>query len=110
MLNRLANHVNANAVLLLPGDRVDMCGPVTGHPDLEGAPPAGLTVYAVTTDPQLGEISTPNGRVEFLQVVGVTVAEKEQMLASSTDAVLATLAASNPLLLTDPARAGGTLQ
>ena len=105
MLNRLANHVNGNAVLLLPGDRIDMRSPVTGHPDVQGAPPTRLSVYAVTTDPQLGEISTPNGRLEFLQVVGVTAAEKEQMVATSTGVVLAALAVTNPLLLTDPARA-----
>ena len=105
MLNELAKHVNTNRVLLEPGDRIDMRAPVTGHPHVPGAPPTGLTVYAVTTDPQLGRIPTPNGTLQFLQVVGVTAAEKEQMLASSTTQVLTGLARNNPLLITDPRRA-----
>jgi hypothetical protein len=48
-------------------------------------------------------MQTPNGRLTFLQLVGVTAAEKERMVASSTSAVLAELAAANPLLVTDRA-------
>jgi suppressor of fused protein SUFU len=105
MLNELAKHVNTNRVLLESGDRIDMRSPVTGHPHVPDAPSTNLTVYAVTIDPQLGRISTPNGTVQFLQVVGVTDAEKEQMLASSTADVLAGLASDNWLLITDPHRA-----
>jgi hypothetical protein len=78
--------------------------PITGHPNTDG-PDTGLTVFAFTVDPQLGTIDTPNGKVIFYQAVGVTAAEKEQMLATSTRAVLDTLAVGNPLLITDPARA-----
>ncbi|MDR2986835.1 MAG: suppressor of fused domain protein [Nocardiopsaceae bacterium] len=105
MLNELAKHVNTNRVLLAPGDRIDMRSPVTGHPHLPDAPATGLSVYAVTTDQQLGRISTPNGSVQFLQVVGVTGAEKDRMLATSTAEVLTELARDNPLLITDPHRA-----
>lgn len=105
MINEMAKHVNTNRVLLEPGHRIDLRVPVTGYPNLPDAPNTGLTVYAVTVDPQLGEIATPNGRVVFLQLVGVTAAEKEQMLATSTADVLGRLAAGNPLLVTDPGRA-----
>lgn len=105
MINELAKHVNGNGVLMETGDRVDLQAPVTGHPHLPDAPPTGLTVYAFTLDPQLGQINTPNGQVAFLQAVGVTAEEKEQMLATSTADVLTDMATTNPYLLTDPARA-----
>lgn len=106
MMNEMAKHVNGNGVLLTPGDRIDLRQAVTGHPHVPGAPPTTLTVYAVTLDPTLGEIATPNGRVAFLQLVGVTAAEKERMVASTTADVLAALMRTNPLLITDPRRAG----
>ncbi|SEL57982.1 suppressor of fused domain protein [Streptacidiphilus jiangxiensis] len=104
ILQRLATHVNTRRVLLEPGHRIDMGRPATGHPDLPDAPPTGLTVYALLEDPQLGTIGTPHGRVVFLQVVGVSAAEKEEMLQAGTETVLARLAAADPLLVTDPAR------
>jgi hypothetical protein len=105
MINEMAKHVNGNRVLLAPGHRIDLRQPVTGYPRLPDAPDTRLTVYAITVDPELGEIQTPNGRVTFLQLVGVTAAEKDDMLATSTAAVLARLAQGNPLLITDPGRA-----
>ena len=105
MLNEIAKWVNQSATVLAPGTRVDLRAPVTGYPHAPEAPQTGLTVYAVTVDPELGGMDTPNGRVEFLQLVGVTEEEKKQMLASSTAAVLERLAADDPLLVTDPGRA-----
>ena len=60
-----------------------------------------LTTFAVTLDPQLGEVDTENGRVEFLLLVGVTDAERDQMVATSTAEVLARLGADNCLFVTD---------
>ena len=104
MLNELAKHVNTNKVVLEPGHRIDLRQPITGHPHLPDAPPSELTVYALTLDPQLGRIDTPNGKVEFLQAVGVSSREKADMLETSTAAVLAGLTEDNPLLITDPHR------
>jgi hypothetical protein len=105
MLNELAKHVNGNHVLLEAGDRIDLRAPVTGYPHIPDGPPTGLTVFAITIDPQLGTIHTPNGQVTFLQAVGVTTREKERMLTETTAAVLDELARTNPLLITNPARA-----
>ncbi|KAA2250712.1 suppressor of fused domain protein [Solihabitans fulvus] len=105
VLQELAKYVIGHGVLLEPGHRLDLRCPVTGHPCVPEAPSTGLTVVAVTTDPELGQIDTPHGMVRFLPVVGATVAEKAEMVASSTAAVLARLATSNPLLVTDPRRA-----
>lgn len=101
MVNEMAKHVNANSVPLEPGSRIDLQQAITGYPGLPDAPPSEQTVFAVTTDPQLGEIATPHGRVVFMQLVGVTAAEKARMVSSSTAEVLARLAAGNPLLVTD---------
>jgi Suppressor of fused protein (SUFU) len=105
MLNELAKHVNSNLVLLEAGHRVDLNAPITGSPHTPDGPPTGLSVLALTVDPRLGSIDTPNGRVTFLQVVGVTAAEKERMLEASTSAVLDELRVGNPWLTTDPERA-----
>lgn len=106
MLNEMAKLVRGNLVLLEPGSTIDLQGPITGDPTLSDAPWSGLTAFAVTLDPQLGVIATPHGEVAFLQLVGVTAAEKERMQSSSRAAVLAELAGGSPLLITDPARAG----
>ena len=103
MLDEIAQYVNDSRSLLAPGHRLDFRQPVTGHPGIEDAPATGLTVFAFAVDPELGEIDTPNGRVVFLQAVGVTAEEKGWMLASSTAGVLADR--GDPLLLTDPSRA-----
>lgn len=103
MLNELGKQVRGKGVPLEPGDRVDLRGPITGHPQTDG-PPSQLTVFAFREDPVLGAIETPQGSVRFVQVVGVTAAEKAQMVAASTETVLTQLAWGDPLLVLDPAR------
>ncbi len=103
MLNELGKQVRGKGVAIAPGDRVDLRGPVTGHPQTDG-PPSALTVFAFRNDPVLGAIETPQGSVRFVQVVGVTAAEKDQMVTAGTDVVLTQLAWSDPLLVLDPAR------
>lgn len=85
---------------------VDFRQPVTGHPHLADAPATGPTVFAFTAAPQLGTVGTPNGKVTFRQAVGVTPQEKAAMLEGGAARVLAEPAAGDPLLVTDPARAG----
>jgi hypothetical protein len=68
VLNQIARHINRTGVPLDPGHRLDVHAPVTGYPHIDGAPDTNPTVLAVLTDPELGEISTPNGKVSFLPV------------------------------------------
>ena len=79
-----------------------------GHRLQTGRPLGGLatrlTGIAFPIDPELGSISTPNGRIDFLLVVGVTTDEIDRMKALSTAAVLADLETSTSLV-TDPLRA-----
>ena len=102
VLNRLANFVNEGKLSIPPpGTRINLRAPITGFPDNPYATDTDLTTFAVTLDPQLGEVDTENGRVAFLLLVGVTDAERDQMVATSTAEVLARLGADNCLFVTD---------
>ena len=105
-LNEICRYVRRTAAPLDPGHRLDLQRPITGFPDVEGAPDTGLTVDLLTLDPELGRIDTPNGRMEFLQVVGITAAEKAVAVEAGDQSagLLARRAAEHPLLVTDPAR------
>jgi hypothetical protein len=56
-------------------------------------------------DPQLPPIATPNGRVEFLQVIGLTMDELEAISSWNAAAFLELRRGDDPLLLTDLSRA-----
>jgi hypothetical protein len=56
-------------------------------------------------DPQLRPMATPNGRVEFLQVVGLTMDELEAISSWNAAAFLELRRRHDPLLLTDLSRA-----
>ena len=98
LLARLGEYVFSSASPFGPGHRLDPGGPITGTTDTR------LTAVAFTADPELPSITTANGSVEFLEVVGISSAELEQMQQSTTAAVLKDLADQNPQLVTDPAR------
>ena len=65
-----------------------------------------ITGVAFVTDPQLGLIHTPHGRVQFLQMVGVTGSELAAIGAGTLEvkALMEQLAARDPLLATDLTR------
>ena len=63
VLDEIARYVADERAVLAPGHRLDVRHPVTGHPEVEGAPDTGLTVFAFAVDPVLGEVDTPNGPV-----------------------------------------------
>ena len=98
LLARLGEYVFTSASPFGPGHRLDPGGPITGATDTR------LTAVAFSADPELPSITTPNGSVDFLQVVGITSAELEQMQQSTTATVLDELAHDNPDLVTDPNR------
>jgi hypothetical protein len=81
------------------GHRLQVGGPITGD--------AGCSMEAVAfvSDPSLPVWTTsPNGSFEFYELVGITPAELAAMQASSTAVVVARLAETNPLLITDVGR------
>jgi suppressor of fused-like protein len=64
-------------------------------------------IHAVSfaLEPQLPRMATPNGRVEFLQIVGLTLDELEAISSWNATAFLELRRCKDPLLLTDPSRA-----
>jgi hypothetical protein len=64
-------------------------------------------IHAVSfvLDPQLPPIATPNGRVEFLQIVGLTMDELEAITSWNATAFLMLRQRDDPSLFTDLSRA-----
>jgi suppressor of fused len=80
------------------GDHVDLRGPIRLDAD------TAITAAAVATDPTLATVRGPFGRVEFLQLVGLTADELELCRVWRTDAVVALLAEADPLWVIDLSR------
>jgi hypothetical protein len=68
-----------------------------------------IHAVAFTLDPQLPPIETPNGRVVFLEVVGLTMDELDAISSWDVAAFLELRAQDDPLLLTDLARSSWLL-
>jgi len=64
-----------------------------------------LTAILFVLDPQLGSVeSSPHGRFDFLQLVGITADELAAKNEWDSEKVVGLLARDNPLLITDLAR------
>jgi suppressor of fused-like protein len=97
-LFNLGRYVRRSRNPLGSGHLMDLNGPICLGAD------TAIRAVALTTDPQLGEIQTPNGSVEFIQAVGVTMDEYHACGDWQTARVLEILRETNPLLITDLAR------
>src|SRR5690606_24188216 len=73
-------------------------GPITD------AAPTALTGLVFTPDRSVTATTSGNGRVAFLQVVGLTEGERGAAKAWSTDGLLELLTEREPLLVTDLSR------
>ena len=96
-LARLAAYVDDTGRVLRDGDKVSLEGAVD-----EAAP--SIKGLAMQRDPELGTIDTPNGRLTFLQTVGVMADEADLITRWSGKRLLDALAKQTPLLLTRPER------
>ncbi|MFG2001206.1 suppressor of fused domain protein [Spirillospora sp. NPDC048911] len=63
-----------------------------------------LTALAFVTDPLLGTIEAPNGRVDFITAVGVTADELAEAKENGNDSVVARLTETYGVPLTDVSR------
>jgi hypothetical protein len=90
-VRRSGNPFGANHVL-------DLNGPICLGSD------TAIRAIAFIADPQLGTIETPNGRVEFLQIVGLTSDEHDACSDWNTAPVLELLRETSPLSVTDTSR------
>jgi hypothetical protein len=80
------------------GHRMDLNGPIALGTD------TAIRAIAFILDPQLPAINTPNGRLEFLQVLGITLDELNAATDWTTDGLFDLLRKSNPLLITNQTR------
>jgi hypothetical protein len=94
-LQNIARYVFKTGNLLDVGHHMDLNGPIAlGQSTQIGA-------IFVAQDPQLPPIETVNGRLRFLEVVGVTQDELAASQAWKTDGMIELIAQSNSFLVTD---------
>jgi len=97
VLQDLARYIYASHNVLRPGDHTAFDGPIADGD-------TALTAFLFAADPELGTIDTPNGRVTFVQLVGVHDDEYRLAMEWDTHGVLELLARREPRLVTDLAR------
>ncbi|MGN7763790.1 suppressor of fused domain protein [Paenibacillus sp. 22594] len=95
LLQNLGRYVFNSGNVFRSGDYMDANGPIALEADTV------LTALAFITDPLLPAIDTPNGRVEFLQLVGITNDELLAMQVWNTLGVLLEMSEHIPLYMTD---------
>lgn len=104
VMNNLARYVFESGNWFDENHFVPANGPIRTNTKTE----IDIVGVAFALDPELGTISTPNGKVSFLQMVGITSAELERLKANSkkteVKALLDELRKDNPLLITDLTR------
>ena len=83
------------ATCFQPGDYLDANGPICLNSDTL------LTALAFVEDPDLPELNTPNGSVQFIQMVGITCRELEMIQSWNTRGFLAACESYMPKYVTD---------
>ncbi len=94
-LNNLARYVYETGNVFGAGHHLDLNGPIA----LEQETAIRAIVFAI--DPQLGTFSTPNGRITFLQIVGLTYDELHAVQGWDSSKFLELVARRSPMFLTD---------
>jgi riboflavin biosynthesis protein len=99
LMQNLARYVNESKRYFDPYHFIPANGPIRLDYDTD------ITALAFAPDPELGTIDTPNGKVQFLQMVGLTSAEYEYLKplnnVEAVEALLKKMQQDNPLLITD---------
>ncbi|MBL1077685.1 suppressor of fused domain protein [Nocardia sp. 2] len=96
MLQNLARYVFNSGNWFEAGHHINTNGPIAA--DREDCT---IRALAFLTDPELGAIETPHGRVEFLQIAGLTFDEYEAARQWRTEQLLEVLGPRIPLYVTD---------
>lgn len=99
LMQNLARYVFGSGNAFQAGHSLNANGPIS----LDR--PTCLRHVVFMPDPQLEPRDTPNGHLQFLQVVGVADEEADAMLRWSPDAVMHVLQPRMPLWITDLGRA-----
>lgn len=95
LLQNMGRYVFNSGNVFRNGDYLDANGPICLGAD------TSLTALAFVSDPQLQSMDTPNGHVQFLQMVGITNDELEAMQTWNTLGVLASGEEQIPSYVTD---------
>ncbi|WP_155592296.1 suppressor of fused domain protein [Lysinibacillus cavernae] len=98
LLQNMGRYVFNSGNVFRAGDYLDANGPICLDADTQ------LTALAFTNDPELSEINTPNGKLEFIQMVGITEDELEAMQTWNTLGVLEAGIEQIPSFITDLTR------
>ncbi|RSM61688.1 hypothetical protein DMH04_53875 [Kibdelosporangium aridum] len=96
LMQNLARYVIQTGNWFAPGHHIDANGPIAAD-----RPDSLIRTLAFIRDPELGEIDTPNGAVQFLQLVGLTPDEYEAATEWHTESLLGLLQPQMPLAVTD---------
>ncbi|MVO98144.1 suppressor of fused domain protein [Paenibacillus lutrae] len=98
LLQNMGRYVFNSGNIFAAGDYLDANGPICLGADTM------LTALAFIPDPELDTLHTANGRVEFLQMVGITEDELEAMKTWNTRDLLEAGKAELPGYITDLSR------
>ncbi|MGP4026204.1 suppressor of fused domain protein [Actinomadura sp. 3N407] len=96
LLQNLGRYVFKSGNWFEPGHHMNANGPLNADRD-----DSQIRAVTFVADPELGEISTPHGRVLFLQVVGLAEDEYEALRQWKADELMKVLAPHMPLFVTD---------
>lgn len=99
VMNNLARYVFKSGNWFEENQYIPANGPIRLHTETE------IVGFVFAVDPELGTIETPHGALTFLQLVGITKNELENLKANSTttevEKLINNLKKDNPLLITD---------
>lgn len=98
LLQNLARLILDGSHVFAPGHHMSANSPITLHSSTQ------LTAFGFRHDPELAEQDTPNGRMTFLQVVGLTKDEMDAMMCWHGERFLAELERYTPFCITDLSR------
>jgi hypothetical protein len=98
MLQNLARYVFETGNTFGVGHHMNLNGPIALAEKTE------ITAALFAADPELPPIASPHGRVEFVQIVGITNDELEAVQAWDSTPFTEMMMESSPLLVTDLAR------
>ena len=96
VLQNLGRYVFTTGNWFGPGHHMNLNGPIAVERD-----DSAIRAISFVEDPELGSIDTLHGKVQFLQVVGLTLDELEACQKWNAESLLALLAPSLPLFVTD---------
>lgn len=97
-LQNIARYVFGSGNVFRIGDYMDVNGPIHAESETK------LTALVFAPDPDLGMIETPNGQVQFEQVLGITAGELAAVKTWNTTSFIELLKRDNPMLMSDLSR------